>query len=145
MTPVLEMKRNGNAKQKCELELSSAHNISKASARGAETQSRTQEAPPKRLGRPAVGELWPDLKPRDVRWPDSNHFSAQFCSMSDQKGTMKSFSLRVNSKTYVFGIALLFLITVFAIRKDDRGLIKEVVDVLGGGSRSHAVTESPPR
>jgi hypothetical protein len=113
-------------------------------ARAASYQSRAprQEAQLRELAGPCIGEPWPELEPEAVRWPD-NGASVRFHSVADSTKTVRSLTVQVSVKTRLFVIALLFLVAAFAMAKNNVGLLRDVLRVMGGTAQ-HTVTESPP-
>jgi hypothetical protein len=104
-------------------------------------QLTSHEVQPKGVTGPKVGSPWPELRPEDVRWPDSTSVSIQYSTTRDN--VSKLFAFRTVVKTRTLVVLLLAGIVGYAIVAHDRALIRDVLRIVSSDGKV-ATSESPP-
>lgn len=107
--------------------------------------SQAKESTLDELSPTQVGEPWPDLEPGDVHWPEGTGASFRFYSVKTPNAITHSLTLSFGIKARFCFFALLAVIVGFAVWKNDRPLLEDVLKVISGTEHSHSATESPPR
>lgn len=89
------------------------------------------------LSGPLVGEPWPELKREDVSWPDANGIGFNYSSKK------RSMSVKIQIKTHALLLTIFAVVLGYAVARNDRVLIQEVLSAIGTHETPHT-TESPP-
>lgn len=96
------------------------------------------------LSDPLVGLPWPELNREDVHWPDCNGTHVQYIKRTRKSESVKVFSVRVSFKTRALLIALFVIIVGYAVLRNDRAIIIDVLKTFEVHAKDVPASESPP-